>query len=394
MCYEAVYHGRIAGVAGMSGVAIVAERLAPERGGLARATARIAGMAAERGEAVHVLHLVGDHTPGARRRIDREDFTEHAIGRLDRDEDRWRAFVGHVVDVVQLYDLDLVHGIYGTTAGYVAVIAAASTGLASVVSLRGNDVDRGLFHASLPQLSLAVERADEVTAVTREMASRVGRLYEREVRFVPNAVDAGAFVRRTPDNSLRASLGLGDGPVLGFSGELREKKGLRFLLPAFAALRRERPVSLCLIGGLREDAEPAWEAFSRAEPDAAAAVHRLRYDQDPERLSRRLALCDGMVFPSLFEGMPNAVLEAMAAECAILATDVGGHPELVEHGESGALLSLRDLDRLPEAMAEMLDLPAEQRRAWGRAARARVMAGHLPAHESRAWAEVYAAARR
>lgn len=377
----------------MRGVAIVADRLAPERGGLARATERIARMAAGRGETVHVIRTVADHSPGARRTTERDGFVEHAVGRLDRDEERWRAFVDHVADVVDLYDLDLVHGIYGTSAGYVAALAGAFAGVPSVVSLRGNDVDRGLFNTSLPQLSLAVERASVVTAVTREMASRVGRLFGRDVRFVPNAVDPQAFVRRTPDNSLRVSLGLGEDPIIGFSGELREKKGLRFLLPAFAALRRQRPVSLCLIGGIREDAEPAWEAFERAEPEAASAVHRLRYDQDPERLSHRLALCDVMVFPSLFEGMPNAVLEAMAAECAILATDVGGHPELIEHGVSGALMSLRDLDRLPEAMEDMLDIPEDERRAWGRAARARVSDGHRPADEDAAWAEVYAAAR-
>ena len=377
----------------MTGVAIVAERLSPERGGLARATERIATMAAGRGETVHVLRTVADHTPGARRTVDREGFVEHALGRLDRDEERWRAFADHVVDVIELYDLDLVHGIYGTTAGYVAAVAGAFAGVPSVVSLRGNDIDRGLFRASLPQLSLAVERATLVTAVTREMAGQVGRLFHREVTFVPNAVDTEAFVRRTPDNSLRASLGLGEGPIIGFSGELREKKGMRFLLPAFAALRRDRPASLCLIGGLRPDAELAWEAFVRAEPEAAAAVHRLRYDQDPERLSQRLALCDVMVFPSLFEGMPNAVLEAMAAECAIVATEVGGHPELIEHGVSGALISLRDLDRLPEAMVEMLELSEEERRSWGRAARARVLDGHRPADEDAAWAEVYSKAR-
>ncbi len=377
----------------MSGVAIVAERLAPERGGLARATERIARMAADRGETVHIIRTVDDHSPGARRTVERDGFVEHAVGRLDRDEEQWRAFVAHVTDVVDLHDLDLVHGIYGTSAGYVAALAGAFAGVPSVVSLRGNDVDRGLFRASLPRLSLAVERASVVTAVTREMAGRVGRLYGREVRFVPNAVDTEAFVRRTPDNSLRVSLGLGEGPVIGFSGELREKKGLRFLLPAFAALRRQRPISLCLIGGVRHDAAPAWEAFERAEPEAASAVHRLRFDQDAERLSQRLALCDVMVFPSLFEGMPNAMLEAMAAECAILATDVGGHPELIEHGVSGALLSLRDLDRLPEAIGEMLDVPEDERRAWGRAARARVRDGHRPADENAAWADIYAAAR-
>ncbi|MEM1033125.1 MAG: glycosyltransferase family 4 protein [Myxococcota bacterium] len=377
----------------MSGVVIAAERLAPERGGLARATARIAEMAAARGEEVHVVRQVGDHVPGARRQIARQGYLEHALGRRDGDEANARSFVDHIVDVVESCGADLVHGIYGTTAGYAATVAGAFANVASVVSLRGNDVDRGLFRAEMSRLMLAVERASVVTAVTREMARRVGRLARREVQFVPNAVDTQAFVRRTPDNTLRVSLGLGDGPVIGFSGELREKKGLRFLLPAFAALRRDMPLSLCLIGGVRPDAEEAFDAFTRAEPDAAAAIRTLRYASEPDVLGQRLALCDVMVFPSLYEGMPNAVLEAMAAECAILATDVGGHGELIEHGVSGALLSLRDLDRLPEAIREALDLPVATRRAWGRAARARVQEGHRPEDETRAWAQVYAQAR-
>ncbi len=377
----------------MSGVAIVAERMPPERGGLARATARVAALAARRGEAVHVLTLSKDGTPGLRTsRVDGE-VTVHRLGRLDKDEDTLRAFTEHVAEVVELEGLDLVHGMYAVPAGFVAVLAGAFAGVPSIVSLRGNDFDRGVFRPSLPQLSVAVERATAVTAVTREMAGRARAIFGRDVRFVPNAVDATAFRRETPDNSLVASLGLGTASVIGFSGELREKKGMRFLLPAFAALSRERDVRLLLLGGVREDAEAAWDAFVRAEPEAAARVHRLRYDDDPTRMSHRLALCDVMVFPSLFEGMPNAVLEAMAAERAILATDVGGQRELIEHGTRGALLSLRDLDALPEAIAEMLDLSLEERNAMGRAARAHVLEAHSLDTESAAWRERYAAAR-
>jgi glycosyltransferase involved in cell wall biosynthesis len=377
----------------MTGVAIVAERMLPERGGLARATARIAAMAAERGEEVHVVRLAAEGVPGMRYRREQQGVVVHEIGRLEREEDRLRAFTEHVVEVMDQAELDLVHGVYGHPAGFVAALAGGFAGRPSIVSLRGNDFDRGLFRATLPQLSLAVGRGTVVTAVTRGMARRAEASFGRPLRFVPNAVDATAFRRETADNSLRASLRLGDAAVIGFSGELREKKGLRFLLPAFAALARERDVRLLLIGGLRQDAEPAWEAFVRAEPEAAKRVLRLRYDDAPTRLSQRLALCDVMVFPSLYEGMPNAALEAMAAECCILATDVGGHGELIVHGTSGALLSLRDLDRLPDAIAEMLDLPADERRAMGRAARATVIEGHSPDAERDAWEAVYAEAR-
>jgi len=377
----------------MGGVAIIAERMAPEPGGLARATARIAAMAAARGESVHVVGLSPDAIPGERITRSLGDVTVHELGRLDQHEDRLRAWTEHVVDVMELAELDLVHGMYGAPAGFVATLAAAFAGAPSIVSLRGNDFDRGLFRPGLPQLSMAVERATVVTAVTRVMARRAAACFGRAVRFVPNGVDATAFKRETPDNSLRVSLGLGDARVIGFSGELREKKGMRFLLPGFAALAKKRDLHLLLIGGLREDAQAAWAAFERAEPEVARRVHHLRYDEDPRRLSHRLALCDVMVFPSLYEGMPNAVLEAMAAECAIVATDVGGHAELIEHGSSGALISLRDLDQLPEAIGEMLELSPEQRRAMGGRARQTVLERHSLDAEQQAWSEIYDAAR-
>lgn len=377
----------------MSGVAIVAERMTPEKGGLARATARVAAMAASRGEAAHVICLSGDGIPGMRTLREDGDVRIHELGRPHKAEDQLRAWTEHVAEVVQAEALDLVHGMYAVQAGYVAVLAAAFAGVRSVVSLRGNDFDRGLFRPTLPQLSVAIRRASVVTAVTKEMARRAEVIFGRRCRFVPNAVDTDAFKKETPDNTLRASLGLGDAQVIGFSGELREKKGMRFLLPAFAALTRRRDVRLLLIGGVRDDAEEAWEVFQRAEPEAAKRIHILKYDDDAERMSQRLALCDVMVFPSLYEGMPNAVLEAMAAERAILATDVGGHPELIRHGKSGALLSLPDLAVLPEAIAEMLALPQKKRRAMGQRARKRVRKRHSPERETKAWAKIYDRAR-
>ncbi|MEZ4447118.1 MAG: glycosyltransferase family 4 protein [Polyangiaceae bacterium] len=374
-------------------VLLVTERYPPERGGLARASARIAELLRGSGETVHVLRLASGVTPGRRDRQEDGGIVVHRLGRLASDEALFAAWVEHAVDIATSHDVDVIHGIYGHPAGFVARVAGAYAGLPSIVSLRGNDFDRGVFRPTAPQLAQAIEGATVVTAVTRVMARRAEALFGRSVDFVPNAVDTEAFHRVTPDNSLRASLGLGESAVIGFSGELREKKGSASC-PRLRGPARLRDVRLLLVGGLRADAEAAWDAFARAEPEAAQAVHRLRYDDSPERLAARLALCDVMVFPSLFEGMPNAVLEAMACECAILASDVGGHPELLDHGVSGALLSLRDLDRLPEAIGEMLDLAPEERRAFGEAARARVLDGHRPEDERAAWQAIYAQIRR
>jgi len=188
---------------------------------------------------------------------------------------------------------------------------------------------------------------------------------------------------------LRASLGLGQDRAIGFVGELREKKGMRFLLPAFAELVRTRPLRLLLIGGVRAECEAALGEFRRSAPAAAERIVELPYERNPARLSRLLALCELLVFPSLYEGMPNAVLETMAAARPVLATDVGGHRDLIVHGDTGALLSPSDLNRLPEAIGEMLDLSEAERAALGSRARAYVIARHSPETERDAYAELY-----
>ncbi len=378
----------------MSGVLVIAERALPDRGGLAIATSRIARAARARGEPVHQVQLSSEVAPGARGRRERDGVVEHPVGQLAAEDESSMALMAHARDVLREYRLDVVHGIYATRAGYLATLLAAETGCASVVSLRGNDLDRGLFRArDLPFLDHAVRSAHVVTGVSRALSRTAAGVYRRRVDYVPNSVDTSAFAPRQPDLECKKHLGLSDGPVIGFSGELREKKGLRFLLPAFADVLRRRPVSLLLIGGLRAEAEPALATFRSAAPEAAARLHIVAYERDPSRLNALLSVCDVLVFPSLYEGQPNAVLEAMAAGRPVLATDVGGHRDLIEHGVNGALLPLSALGELPVAIEEMLDLSPERLAAMGDAGRASVIARHSPARESALWAALYARAR-
>ncbi|MCB9753555.1 MAG: glycosyltransferase [Myxococcales bacterium] len=381
------------------GTLIIAERALPDRGGLAVASSPIAAHAAARAPGrVHLLALSSDAPPGGRaaRRQQHEagDVALHLVGPLPSQGDTLMALTDHALELIDAHALDLVHGVYATRAGYVATIAAAARGLPSIVSLRGNDLDRGLFRAGeLPFLQHALTRASFVTGVSRALCERASRVFGRPVAHITNSVDATVFKPETRDNSLVASLGLAGATVIGFAGELREKKGMRYLLPAFAEVCRRRDAHLLLIGGVRRDAEEALAAFARAAPEAHARIHALDYARKPARLCGLLALCDLMVFPSLQEGTPNAVLEAMAAERLVLATAVGGHLDLITHGEHGALLPLDELDRLPGAIEEMLELPEETRSRMTAAARARVIAAHAPADEQAAYAELYARAR-
>lgn len=358
------------------------------------ATDRIARAARARGETVAVVSTVRNVAPGGRSHATRDEIETFGIGHLDDPERDLAALVDHTVDIARSTGATLLHGIYATRAGYAATLAAARCALPCVVSIRGNDLHRGLYHPrDHAWLSHAMTRATVVTAVSSELAHTAAGTFGRPVHVVGNSVDCERFAPRTPDNSLKASLGLQDEAVLGYSGELREKKGMRFLLPAFARICEHRPARLLLIGGVRSDAAEAFEEFGRLAPAARERIVVLDYVRSPKRLCDLLALCDLMLFPSLTEGMPNAVLEAMAAARPILATAVGGHLDLIRHGETGALLDPSELDRLPEAIEEMLDLPEDERRGLGTAARQYVERCHRPEDESAAWNEVYAEAR-
>jgi glycosyltransferase involved in cell wall biosynthesis len=371
-------------------LAIVAERAPTERGGLAVAVQRISREAAARGDEVHLVYWSKHAPPGAMVARHEGNLVEYHVGRLPRETDALMALTDHLRELVSTRRLELVHGFYAVHAGYLATLAAACAGVPSVVSLRGNDLDRGLFRSDqLPMLAHAVQHATRVTGVSRELCHQASRVFGRSVDYVPNSVDAEAFRPENADNSLRASLDLGEDPVVGFVGELREKKGMRFLLPAFAELNRRRPARLLLIGGVREEAREALVRFGESAPQAAERIRLIDYDRNPRRLCRWMALCDLLVFPSLYEGMPNAVLEAMAAARPILATDVGGHRDLIEHGTTGALLPLSALDRLPDAIEEMLDLGREKRERLAQNARARVLEHHRPAAEYAAYAAIY-----
>lgn len=364
-----------------------------EHGGVANATARIARQAVARGEETHLVCWSKHAPPGGCITREKQGVFEHHVGRQEDTERSLMAMVDHGVNVIDTSRASLIHGIYASDAGYAAVLAGQLSGRPSVVSLRGNDLDRGLFRSDqLPFLTHAVRNASYVTGVSSELCRKAQAVFGRQVRHITNSVDGAVYKPEQADNSLRAALELApDARVLGFVGELREKKGLRFLLPAFANLTRDSALELLLIGGVRADAHAAFKAFQESAPDAAARIHIVPYSGSPKRLCRLLALCDLLVFPSLFEGTPNAVLEAMAAGRPVLATRVGGHLDLIEHGKTGALLDLADLDLLPEAINECLH--SSQRALWGRAARTFVSQHHAPAAESAAYAALYAEAR-
>jgi len=261
-------------------------------------------------------------------------------------------------------------------------------GVPSVVSVRGNDLDRDLFPpGDFARLQWTLAHATGITAVTLDLARKARALSGRDdVVHLRNVVDTGQFFPSAEArDTVRTRLGIGeDEAVLGFCGELREKKGLAHLLDALAAVRRVRPARLLLIGEVRPSERPRllqWTGPGGLEERDILITGQL---STPEAVNAHLQACDVYLQPSLWDGMPNALLEAMAAGCASISSDAGGIPEIVTPGVDGIILPRWQLHRLGEAVLEWLQADPEHRERVRRAARERMVADFSPDVERQA----------
>jgi glycosyltransferase involved in cell wall biosynthesis len=211
-------------------------------------------------------------------------------------------------------------------------------------------------------VSLGVHR---YIAVSESLARELRPLVLRPGRVVVvhNSVASAGF-HGAPPAALRQSLTRNGEPLVLTLARLDPQKGLPYLLEAAKSL----PGATFAIAGDGRD-RAALEEQARSL-GLGGRVRFLGYRDDIPDL---LAACDLFVLPSLFEGLPISVLEAMAAGKPVVATRIGGTDEAVENGVTGFLVPPRDPAALADAVKRMLADPAAGRR-MGEAGRARALA--------------------
>jgi len=187
------------------------------------------------------------------------------------------------------------------------------------------------------------------------------------VSVVHNGRDLAQFDRKEPDG-LRESLGVpAEAPVVGTVGRLIDRKGHDELLDAWVRLRDEVPDAHLLVVGDGPERSVLEAKADRLGIDESVTFAGLR-DDVPDLL----AAMDVFVFPSHYEGLPGALLEAMAAGLPCVATPVDGNGELLEAYESGLFFDVGDDAAMARALALLLereDLAAEMGAAAQRRAR-------------------------
>jgi len=179
-----------------------------------------------------------------------------------------------------------------------------------------------------------------------------------QVMCLNNSIDFARFAEiSVSKQQAREDVGVKeDAFVFGTVGRLAPTKGLSFLIKAFIKVKKQVPNSeLVLIGEGRIRDELRTQAVEAGVGDS---VHFLGYRTDVEKL---LPAMDVFVMASVAEGMPGALLEAMAAGVPCIVTRAGGLPEVLNNGEFGTLVAAEDADALAEAMIKSAAQPERNR---------------------------------
>jgi glycosyltransferase involved in cell wall biosynthesis len=206
---------------------------------------------------------------------------------------------------------------------------------------------------------MAIRLSDAVTAVSGEDG------WER----VPNGVDAARFRPGAGGEDLRRRLGLGPGPVVLYAGTFRLRKGLHHLMVAFERIIRDSPRARLLVVGGGRGYEPSLRSLARdLRIDRHLVMAGIVENRD---LPPYYDAADCVAIPSLFEGMPMVVLEAMASARPVVASRVGGIPEVIQDGVTGRLVPPGDPDTLARCIGGVLS-DTEGSRRMGQRARKRV----------------------
>ena len=254
------------------------------------------------------------------------------------------------------FDLISVHWIFPDAYG--TVRAARGLGIPVVAHAQGCDINDYIrYPLRRRMICSALREADSVVTKSGEIAGKITGLGidANKVHVVYNGINRDLFQPRDKQEQ-RRKLGLpAAAKTVLFIGNLSPEKGIDHLLRACAELRDSEPsLSLVIVGDGPLRAEIETRAGELGIADATTLLGRLGHEQIPSWLNAADVLC----LPSLREGCPNVVLEALASGTAVVASAVGAIPEMMQHTRLGFMAPPGDARTLAAQLARALALPA------------------------------------
>lgn len=258
--------------------------------------------------------------------------------------------------------LDVVHGHWVLPGGLIAGLAGRLLDLPYLVSLHGSDI---FLSERNPAFRMAARwtfaGASGTTACSQDLATRAAKLGapRDSLQVIPYGVHAHLFSgQEDRAQEARRRLGLPlAAPIVATVGRLVDKKGFDYLIRAFPTVLAELPSARLVIAGDGDNLDQL-VALTRVLGLAGEVLFPGRVDW--REMPDYMALADVFALPSIrddsgnVDGLPNVLLEAMAAGRAIVASDVGGVSSAIRHGESGILVPEKSSEGLARAIVRLL----------------------------------------
>jgi N-acetyl-alpha-D-glucosaminyl L-malate synthase BshA len=272
-----------------------------------------------------------------------------------------------MAEVMARFDLDILHVHYAiphSISAYLAKMMLGNHLVPFVTTLHGTDITLvGNDRSYLPITRFGIEQSDAVTAVSEYLKQRTIQEFQIQhaVTVIPNFVDCDVYGRAT-DRSLRRQYAKDDDAILIHISNFRPVKRVEDVVGIFAHVRKKKKARLLMVGDGPERPKAEWLANTHG---IAGDVLFVGKQND---MSELLAISDILLLPSELESFGLVALEAMACEVPVIATRVGGIPEVVRDGVDGFLYNVGDIHAMADGCLSILNNP-QLRDNLGKAAR-------------------------
>ena len=272
-----------------------------------------------------------------------------------------------LLEVANSAGLDLLHMHYAIPHSISALLArsmAMPRRLPFITTLHGTDITLvGSDRSFLPITRFSIEQSDGVTAISHYLKKTTIDEFDikRPIEVVPNFVNCDLYCRRD-DPEQRAEWAPNGEPIVMHLSNFRPVKRVTDVVEIFALIREKLPAKLVLVGDGPDRGNAEWLARQRG------VVGDVIFLGKQDEVYKKLGLADLFLLPSDSESFGLAALEAMACEVPVIATRVGGVPEVIEHGVDGYLVEPRDVGTAARYAIDILSR-ADRGRELGQRAR-------------------------
>jgi N-acetyl-alpha-D-glucosaminyl L-malate synthase BshA len=282
------------------------------------------------------------------------------------------ALATRMAEVADIYDLDILHVHYAIPHSVSALLARQMLAamdrprkLPFVTTLHGTDITIvGADRSYLPVTRYSIEQSDGVTAISNYLKKRTLQEFEisNPIEVIYNFVNCDVYRRDPKAQENRGQFAAPDERILVHVSNFRPVKRICDVIEIFDRVQKQIPSRLLLMGDGPERSRAEWLVGQKG------LRKKVEFMGKVDRVSEKLSVADLMLMPSELESFGLAALEAMACEVPCIATAVGGVPEVIEHGRTGYLAQVGDVDTMARCAIEILS-DEKRHREMGKLAR-------------------------